>query len=162
LSQQFNLPGMAAGSLFAKNPSRFIVLHDCVQYTAHMQAVFQKCRYYVGMTSDPNTSHLRKLREAAGLSLRELARQLDQQPTNISFWERTGKLPRAEVLIPMARALGVSVEEILGEPAPTNNRKPGGKLGEVVEDLSSLPRRQQQRILRAVEDMIAGQRAKAS
>jgi len=36
------------------------------------------------------------------------------------------------------------------------------KLGEVVEDLASLPRRQQQKILSVVEDMIAGQRAKAS
>lgn len=127
-----------------------------------MQAVFTKCRYNISMAASQSTSHLRKLRELAGLSLRELARQIDQQPTNISFWERTGKLPRPEVLIPMARALGVSVEEILGEPAPPKNRKPGGKLGAVVDDLSSLPRRQQQKILSAVEDMIAGQRAKAS
>ena len=127
-----------------------------------MQAVFSNTPYYVGMTTSTNVSHLRKLREAAGISLRELARQIDQQPTNISFWERSGKLPRANVLIPMARALGVSVEEILGEPAPDKNRGPGGKLGEVVEDLASLPRRQQQKILSVVEDMIAGQRAKAS
>ena len=127
-----------------------------------MQAVFSNTPYYTGMLTSENISHLRQLREAAGISLRELARQIDQQPTNISFWERTGKFPRANVLIPMARALGVSVEEILGEPSPEKKRIHGGKLGEVVEELSSLPRRQQQKILDVVEDMIAGHKAKTS
>jgi transcriptional regulator with XRE-family HTH domain len=32
------------------------------------------------------------------------------------MWERTGSLPRADLIIPIAQALGVSPEEILGEP----------------------------------------------
>ncbi len=41
-------------------------------------------------------SNLRRLRQKAGISVRELARQSDEQPTNVSYWERTGKLPRRQ------------------------------------------------------------------
>ena len=107
-------------------------------------------------------SHLRKIREASGLSIRELARQLEQQPTNISFWERTGKLPKSEVLIPMAKALGVSVEELLGEPKPRRTKTPGGRLGQTFETLGQLPRRKQAKILDVVEALLAQEEAQAS
>lgn len=102
------------------------------------------------------TSHLRKLRLASGLSVRELARQIGQQPTNISFWERTGKTPRSEVLVDMARVLGVSVEELLGEaPARKSGANAAGKLGRTFEAVSKLPRRQQQKIIDVVEALVA-------
>ena len=107
-------------------------------------------------------SHLRKIREASGLSIRELARQLEQQPTNISFWERTGKLPKSEILIPMAKALGVSVEELLGAPKPRRTKAPGGRLGQTFETLAQLPRRKQAKILDVVEALLAQEEAQAS
>ena len=101
-------------------------------------------------------SRLRKLRLAAGLSVRELARQVGQQPTNVSYWERTGKIPRSEVLMDMARVLGVSVEELLGETPPRKNSgSPAGKLGRAFEAVSKLPRRQQQKIIEVVEALVA-------
>src|SRR5437867_13273815 len=57
--------------------------------------------------------NLKALREAAGLSIRELARQIGQDHSNIRYWERTGNLPRSNLLIPMAAALGVTVEHLL-------------------------------------------------
>lgn len=80
-----------------------------MQHTARMQALSLKWVYSQPMSEE--ISHLRKLRLAAGISLRELARQISQQPTNVSYWERTGKTPRSEVLVDMAKALGVPVEE---------------------------------------------------
>lgn len=106
--------------------------------------------------------HLRKIREASGLSIRELARQIDQQPTNISFWERTHKLPKPEVLIPMAQALGVSVEELLGQPKPSRQTGHGGRLGKTVSKLGKLPRRQQTKILDVIDALLAQQEAQAS
>jgi len=99
-------------------------------------------------------SNLRKLRMKAGISVRELARRIDEQPTNVSYWERTGKLPRSDVLAPIADALGVSVEEILGLPKPTGTRGPGGRVGEVFQAVSKLPRRQQKKILDVVEAFV--------
>ena len=107
-------------------------------------------------------SNLRKLRLAAGLSVRELARQIGQQPTNISFWERTGKIPRSEVLVDMAKALGVSVEQLLGQPTPRKSAAPGGKLGQTFEAVSKLPRSKQSKILEVVDALVAQHQEKHS
>lgn len=108
-------------------------------------------------------SHLRKLRIAAGLSVRELARQIGQQPTNISFWERTGKTPRSEVLVDMAKVLGVSIEQLLGEKSTRKGQaNPAGKLGRTFEAVSKLPRSQQTKILEVVDALVAQHQDKAS
>lgn len=100
-------------------------------------------------------SRLRVLREASGLSLRELARQIGEQPTNLSYWERNGSLPRADLIVPIAKALGVTVEEILGQDKPRRAAAPGGKVRHVFEQVQKLPRRQQDRIVEVVEALVA-------
>ena len=131
-----------------------------VHYTAHMQAAFS-ARVYLPLMPKA-VSKLRKLREAAGLSLRELARQIGEQPTNVSFWERTGTLPKSDVLIPIAKALGVTVEELLGEPKAKRAPAPGGKVRQVFEAVTKLPRRQQQKIVEVVEALVSQHSDKAA
>lgn len=97
---------------------------------------------------------LRLLREAAGLSQRELARQIGEQQSNVRYWETSGNLPRSNVLVPMAKALGVTVEELLGQPRPKRAALVPGKLARVFEKASRLPRRQQERIIEFVEPFI--------
>jgi transcriptional regulator with XRE-family HTH domain len=104
-------------------------------------------------------SRLRALREAAGLSVRELARQIDEQHTNVLYWESSGNLPRSNVLVPMAKALGVTVEELLGQAKPSRVTAPGGRARQVFEAVSRLPRRQQQKIVEVVEALVAQQKA---
>ena len=94
------------------------------------------------------------LREKAGLSLRELSRLIDEQPTNVSYWERTGKSPRADLLIPMAKALGVTVEELLGEPHASRSTVPAGKMRQLFDAASRLPRSQQQKIAAVLEPFV--------
>jgi len=103
---------------------------------------------------------LKQLREAAGLSQRQLAERVGVIHSNINYWENGSKLPRSEFLIPMAKSLGVSVEVLLGEPKPSKSKTPGGKLGEVFEAASHLPRRQQQKIAEVVEGMLCSMRQK--
>ena len=107
-------------------------------------------------------SRLRKLRQRANLTMRELARQIGVDHSNIRYWEQSGKIPRSELLAPMAKALGVTVQELLGEPKPGRTVTPGGRLGVVCEEISSLPRSQQAKILDTIETLLAGQQAKAS
>jgi len=107
-------------------------------------------------------SRLRELRQRANLTMRELARQVGVDHSNIRYWEQSGKIPRSELLTPMAKALGVTVQELLGEPKPKRAVKPGGRLGIVCEEISGLPRSQQTKILDTIETLLAGQRAKAS
>jgi len=118
-----------------------------------MQADFRFVPYTAAMSKAAG-SILRSLREASGLSLRELARQIGEQPTNLSYWERTGNLPRADLILPIAQALGVSPEEILGEAKPKRAAAPGGKVRTVFEQVQKLPRRQQDKIVEVVEALL--------
>jgi transcriptional regulator with XRE-family HTH domain len=117
-----------------------------------MQAIFSTGTYADSMAK--TASRLKALREAAGLSQRELARHIGQDQSNVRYWEQSGNLPRSDVLLPMAKALGVSVHELLGEARPKGIMAPGGKLGLVFQDALRLPRRQQAKLAEFVKVFI--------
>lgn len=101
-------------------------------------------------------SKLRQLREAAGLSQRELARLIGEQQSNVRYWEVSGNLPRSNVVAPMAKALGVSLEELLGESVPKRAQPAGGKLGAAFYAAQQrLPRRQQEKLAEFVQVFVA-------
>jgi len=104
---------------------------------------------------------LKQLREAAGLSQRQLAERVGVIHSNIHYWESSSKLPRADLLLPISKCLGVAVEVLLGEVKPLKGKAPGGKLGEIFEAASHLPRRQQQKIAEVVEGMLLLHETKA-
>ena len=103
-------------------------------------------------------SSLRALRQASGLTLRELARQIGEDHSNVSYWERSGKIPRSDVLLPIAKTLGVTVEELLGEK-PSRVVSPGGKARQVFDEVSKLPRRQQDQIIKVVSALLSQAKA---
>ena len=108
---------------------------------------------YVTTTSKNTHSPLKALRLAAGISQRELARRIGEQNSNIAYWERTGKIPRSDLLAPIADALGCSVEDILGKPAKSK-APTGGKMRQLFEAASELPRRQQDKIISVLEPFV--------
>ena len=97
-------------------------------------------------------SHLRALRELSGLSQRKLAREIKEDHSNVRYWENSGTLPRSDVLIKMAKALGVTVEELLGEPKPA--KLPAGKLGDLFKAIAELPPDERQQVLEVVEPYV--------
>ncbi|MGH8020723.1 MAG: helix-turn-helix domain-containing protein [Opitutaceae bacterium] len=107
--------------------------------------------------SSSGASKLRALREATGISQRELARQIDERQSNVSFWERSGVLPRSDKLAPIAAALGVTVEQLLGEDKPKRVLAPGGRLRQVFERASKLSRAQQAKVAEFVEAFVERQ-----
>jgi transcriptional regulator with XRE-family HTH domain len=120
-----------------------------------MQGLFPNALYADLMAAKAQSIRLKQLRESAGLSLRELARRIGEDHSNVRYWETSGNLPRSDVLMPMARALGVTVEQLLGEAKPKLMRAPKGKIGEVFESVTRLPRRQQQKIADVVKALVA-------
>ena len=105
------------------------------------------------MKVNSHGARLGALRQAAGLSVRELARQIGINHSTIVFWEKNNTLPRSEVLLPMAQSLGVSVEELLGGKPP--KAKPAGsRARQTFESVAELPRRQQAKILDVVEAFV--------
>jgi len=96
------------------------------------------------------------LRRKAGLSQAQLAEALKIPQRTLSFYEReAGDIPAG--LVPqMAKALDVSVEEVLGVSQTTaRKRGPKSQLEKQLEAVADLPRAQQQRILNVVQALIA-------
>jgi len=119
-----------------------------------MQELFTHLPYSGLMANSTRGQHLKALREAAGLSIRELARQLDQDHSNVRYWEQSGNLPRSDVLIPMAAALGVTVEQLLGEAKPKRVLSPAGRMRQLFDAASKLPRGKQEKIVAILEPFI--------
>lgn len=95
-------------------------------------------------------------REAAGLTQAEVADQLGISQRAYSAWEREPVAIVPERLADLAGILGTTVAELLGEAAPRRNGStPGGRLGQSIEAISKLPRRQQGKILDVVEALLA-------
>ena len=97
-------------------------------------------------------------RKAAGLSQYELAEMLDVPQSNVAFWEQSEKPPRSDLLPKMADVLGVEIAELLnlngGRVTVQRSSRPPGKLRKVFEDVSKLPRRQQEHIVRVVSALV--------
>jgi transcriptional regulator with XRE-family HTH domain len=98
---------------------------------------------------------LLRLRQAAGLTQEELAELIGESQSNIAFWEQSDKPPRSDILPKMAEALGVRVEALLnGNSRPERKGGPTGKVHKVFEEVSQLPRRQQEKIIEFVSAFV--------
>lgn len=53
------------------------------------------------------------LRKEKGFSQVEFAKKTGIPQSTLAFWEKTGKLTGREIIFKLAKALGVSVEELL-------------------------------------------------
>lgn len=62
--------------------------------------------------------NLRRVRKAANLSARELAARVGVTPPVMSKWETQKGLPEGPTLIKLAKALGVSIDELLAGVDP--------------------------------------------
>jgi|SRR5215831_2573612 len=101
---------------------------------------------------------LMELRKAAGLSQYELAEMIGEPQPNIAYWELSDKPPRSDVLHKLADVLGVGIPDLLSvngrTVAVSKSARPAGKVRKVFEDVSRLPRRQQEHIVRVVSALV--------
>ena len=103
----------------------------------------------------PFGERLHGLREAAGLSQAQMADKLGIAQRSYSQWERRPVALRHDQLETLAGALGITLAELVGAAeAKPHGSGPAGKLRQVFERASKLPREQQKHVLRVVEDAI--------
>ena len=71
-------------------------------------------------------SYIRELREKKGLSQSELGAKLGVTNKAVSRWENGGAHPSAELMLPLAQVLGITIEELY--IALTEDKQPKTKL----------------------------------
>jgi hypothetical protein len=105
----------------------------------------------------PLGERIASLREQAGLSQQQLAEKTGANQQTIAYWERRAATLRPDQLTALAAALNTSVDHLLGQPPRKMPAAagPAGKMRQVFEDVSKLPRRQQQQIAKVVSALLA-------
>ncbi len=97
-----------------------------------------------------------ELRERAGLSQQQLAERVGVSQRAYSYWERYSVTLRPDQLLKLASALSISVEELVGSAqAKRKGAGPAGKMRQLFEEASKLPRSKQQQIAAVLEAFIA-------
>jgi len=100
-------------------------------------------------------ARLAALRRAAGLTQTELAQLVGETQQNIAYWEQSERPPRSDVLPKLAKVLGVKIEQLLEGDLPQLRRAgPVGKVQKIFEEVSTLPRRQQERVVEMVSALV--------
>jgi transcriptional regulator with XRE-family HTH domain len=99
---------------------------------------------------------LAQARERAGISQAELAKLLNTSQPAIAYWERSAVNLRSDVIAKLSQILGVSADELLGTRPPRSvASKPIGKARKLFDEVSKLPRRQQEKIAELVKMFVS-------
>lgn len=105
----------------------------------------------------PFGRRLAALRRQKGLSQRELAELMRTTQKMVDYYERRAANPALEVVQRAAAALEVSPVELIDGVAPARLNKKAGptsKVQRIFEDVSRLPRRQQEKIVEFVTAIV--------
>jgi transcriptional regulator with XRE-family HTH domain len=98
----------------------------------------------------------------AGLTQSQLAEKLDVSQRVVTYWEREAVGLKADQLAALSKALNVPADFFIGGAQSSRAGGPTGKARQLFEQVSSLPRSQQRRILETVEDMLVARQARNS
>jgi len=100
-------------------------------------------------------ARIAEARRRAGLTQVELAGRLGVTQQVVAAWERRNVALRAEQIKVLAEALGTTADYLIGiEVAWRGTKGPSGKVRQVFEQVSKLPRRQQQKVVEFVEAFV--------
>ena len=103
----------------------------------------------------PFGQRLHTLREQAGLSQEQLGAKLGLSQRVYAYWERHPVALRPDQLLSLAEALNVSVEDLVGTNGKKKRRAgPTGKMKQLFEAASRLPRSQQQKLAAVLEAFV--------
>ena len=100
---------------------------------------------------------LAEARKASGLTQTQLAEQLGVAQQTLAHYEM-GRLRVAVALLPpLAKALGVTVEDLMGEQPSPAKRGPAPKLQQQIERIQQLPRSKQRFVIEMLDTVLAQQ-----
>jgi transcriptional regulator with XRE-family HTH domain len=110
--------------------------------TPHSAVVITDKKFYVALGQ-----RIAEHRKAMGLTQQQLADSLGIAQQTLAHYE-VGRLRVAAALLPpIAKALGLSLEEVFGEASKASKRGPAPKLQEQIERIGTLPRSKQRMLI---------------
>jgi transcriptional regulator with XRE-family HTH domain len=140
-------------------------------HTAALQEypeVDHKIRLVMPAKKEPHTAfgkRLFTLRKTRGLTQSQLAEALGTTQRVISYYETDAELPPSAVIIPLARVLAVSTDELLGlRPAKSNGNSSVEKqrLWKRFQKMEALPTKDQRAVIRLINSLAGSSHAEAS
>ena len=96
-----------------------------------------------------------ELRKARDITQVEMAQTLGVSQQTINSYEVGRRRIPVSALQMLARSLGVSLEELLGEEDGTKKRGPTPKLQQQIERILELPRSQQRFVMQMLDTVLA-------
>lgn len=104
---------------------------------------------------------LARLRKAAGYSLRELAVEIGISHRMLVYYEKHSEHPPAHLLPQLAKALGVSTDQLLGmEKVKNNGRRRDTKLWRRFSQVEKLPTPQRKQITQILDAFLEREKLK--
>jgi transcriptional regulator with XRE-family HTH domain len=130
--------------------------------------VEHKIRLAMPSKKEPHTAfgkRLFTLRKTRGLTQVQLAEALGTTQRVISHYETNAELPPSSIIIPLARVLAVSTDELLGlKPARSNGNSSVEKqrLWKRFQKMEALPTKDQRAVIRLINSLAGTTHAEAS
>ena len=127
-----------------------------------MDTVISLKSLHVAISSDEREffvqlgSRIAQLRKQSGITQVQLAEALDLSQAAITAYESGARRVPVSMLPALARILGVSVEELIGEQPSVAARKrgPAPKLQQQLERISALPKSKQKFVMQVLETVL--------
>ncbi|MEO8649471.1 MAG: helix-turn-helix transcriptional regulator [Acidobacteriota bacterium] len=112
-----------------------------------------------GLRQSP-AQRLVRLRKQAGLSQTQMMpEKLGVSQPVVSDYERGASRLHGELILKVAEILNVTADELLGRETKKPKARPSGKVQQVFEEVSNLPRRQQDKVVEFVSAFVRQQQA---
>lgn len=100
------------------------------------------------------------LRKARGLTQTELANKMGVTRRVIVYYEGEAKYPPTHLLIPMAKALKVSIEELLGVKKTQVSNPNNAALWRRLKKVESLSKSDQKALFKMIDGLVANTKSK--
>lgn len=79
---------------------------------------------------------IKQLRKERGLTMEQLAEEMEVTKSRVNMWENKGSVPRQDVLLKLAKFFGVSIDELLGNDVGSSICGSGGAVGGIMAGLA--------------------------
>jgi transcriptional regulator with XRE-family HTH domain len=93
-------------------------------------------------------------RKASGLTQVQLAETLGIAQQTLAHYENGNLRVAVALLQPLARAVGVAVEELIGEEPRPGKRGPAPKIQQQLERITQLPKAQQRVVMQMLDGVL--------